>query len=653
MDPASPPQPPPAPVTHPFWTFVQIVNVRLRFIFLMVIVGLVAGSWESIMNRVDRWRRPSVAGESVESKEFEYYCGMHPNIVRAEPGKCPICGMPLTKRARTTHRQELPEGVLAQVQLTPLKVRMGRIETSPVEFRVLKRELRTVGIVDYDETRRAFISARIRARVDKLLVNYVGQKVRKGDPLAEVYAPDLLVAQGELLNSVKAAGESPDAGGPAARAAQSLVESARKKLALWGISEEQVDEIVRRGAATTQMTLFSPMSGIVTEKKVLVGHYVDEGADLYTIADLGKVWLQTKIFEDDLAGIEPGTAVEVTCTAYPSELFAGRITFVAYIVDPATRTVSARVEVDNPDYKLKPGMYAQAVIRLPVGKVTELPAPAANGIAPGAGSVATGDIVRAYLALAAAYAADKTAPEAARQLAEAAQRIVAEAPAAAPLAQQAGALAGKDLEAQREIFKAVSKAVIDLLRLAPANEAKLFIAHCPMANADWVTDSKEIANPFAGSEMTSCGSITGPLEPAPAGVSEDERSITGYYCPVYPEKIYDRPGTCAIDGAPYKYARIEKVLSVPESAVIDSGTRKVAYRESAPGTFDMVEVTLGARAEEFFPVVAGLKAGDRVAARGAFLVDAENRLSPGAAAQFFGASGSPGGDKDAAGGKQR
>jgi membrane fusion protein, copper/silver efflux system len=354
---------------HRIWTVVRILQVRLRFIVLMVLVGIIAGNWENIMNHYDRWRRPAAVAVGEQPQEIEYYCAMHPNIIRSEPGNCPICGMPLAKRAKTAHGAELPAGVLAQVQLTPLKVEMGRIGVSPVEYRLLSREIRTVGIADYDETRRAFISARIKGRIDTLMVNYVGQQVKKGDPLASIYSPDLLVAQEELLLAVR--GLEQQKGKPTEESARSLVDSARQKLSLWGITQDQIEEIIRRGKSETHLTLYSPMTGIVTEKKVLEGRYVNEGDDLYTIADLSQVWLQAKVFEDEIKGVQVGTAVEVTSTAYPGEIFAGRIGFVAYLVDPATRTVSARVEVLNPEYKLKPGMYVQAIIRLPLGAVTE------------------------------------------------------------------------------------------------------------------------------------------------------------------------------------------------------------------------------------------------------------------------------------------
>jgi membrane fusion protein, copper/silver efflux system len=480
------------------WTGIEILNVRLRFIFLMVLVGLIAGHWDSIMNHYDRWTRPKEITLAGGVSESEFYCPMHPNIIRGQPGSCPICGMPLAKREKTQHAH-LPEGVLAQVQLTPLKMEMGRIGTSPVAFRLLAREIRTVGILDYDETRMAFISSRVKGRIDKLMVNYVGQRINKGDPLTSIYSPDLIVAQEELLATLRAL-QKP--GSETIRSeTEFLKQAAIKKLLLLGITQSQIDEIIRRGIPETHLIIFSPIAGIVTEKNVRVGQYVEEGTQIFTIADLGIVWMQAKIFEDQITGIKIGTSVQITASALPNEVFAGRITFIAYTVDPATRTVSARVEIDNPNYKLKPGMYATAAIRLPVGSVTEL--------------------------------------------------------------------------------KEIS----------------------PPQNAD--------------------------------------HFVTGYFCPIYPDQVFPRSELCPIDKFPFKFVRMKKVLAVPESAVIDTGTRKAVYRESSAGTFDLVEIKVGRRAGEYYPVLSGLKPGDRVATRGAFLVDAENRLNPAAAVQYFGATGGP------------
>ncbi len=633
------------------WWFLEVLNVRSRFIFLMIIVGVLVGYWETIMNYVDRWTRPESAPDMVAAAEIEYYCPMHPNIIRPEPGKCPICGMPLSKRDKTS-QAELPEGVLARQQLTPLKVQMGRIGTTPVEYRMLSREIRTVGIVAYDETRRRNMAARTKGRIDKLMVNYVGQHVNEGDALIWIYSPELITAQQELILAQRRIGAGQDSGPAGTPAAEALIDATKQKLLLWGVTQEQIDDILRRGTVDTHLIVHAPISGFVTEKNVLEGHYVDEGTDLYTIADLSNVWMEAKIFEDESGGIEVGTAVEVTSTAYPNEVFAGKITFIAYAVDPATRTVSARVEIGNPDLKLKPGMYAHAVIRLPVGRVTELAAPAEERPEPAsAPAIDTTPMVRAYLAMNAAFvddrfdagAADSLAAEAATFAAGTDGELSTKAREVAGLARR---LKQEDLRAQRVTLKSLSDQLLALVRASPPADTKLFVMHCPMVNSEWIQDAPEVANPFMGSEMPKCGIATGTIEPG--AVSESEQFAIGYYCPIYPDRLFAKPELCPIDKFPLRLAKVEKTLAVPVSAVVNTGTRKVVYRETDPGTFDMLEIQVGRRAGEFYPLASGLKLGDRVATAGAFLVDAENRLNPAASAQYFGASGGP--QQPAAGG---
>lgn len=634
---------PSPPLRKRIWWFIEVLNVRLRFIFLMVIVGLLVGYWDTIMNYYDRWTRPEQAPDMVAASEIEYYCPMHPNIIRPEPGKCPICGMPLSKREKTS-QAELPEGVLARQQLTPLKMQMGRIGTTPVEYRMLAREIRTVGIVAYDETRRRNMAARTKGRIDKLMVNYVGQHVNEGDPLIWVYSPELITAQQELILAQRRIGAAQDSGPAGTPAAEALIDATKQKLLLWGVTQQQIDDILRRGTTDTHLIVYAPISGFVIEKNVLEGHYVEEGTDLYTIADLSNVWMEAKIFEDESGGVEIGTAVEVTSTAYPNEVFAGKITFIAYSVDPATRTVSARVEVANPDLKLKPGMYAHAVMRVPVGRVTEVAEAGNDRAAQVPQSANTSGIVRAYLALNAALVADRIDAAAAEKVVQEAQALGGAAPGTAAdnakaVEKIATQLRDKDLQAQRGVLKDLSASVIQLARAAPPAGLKLYVMHCPMVNSEWIQDSPEVANPFMGSEMPKCGMVTGTIEFG--AMSESDQFAIGYYCPIYPDRLFEKPETCPIDKFPLKLARVEKSLAVPVAAVVNTGTRKVVYRETDPGTFDMLEVQVGRRAGEFYPLVSGLKSGDRVATAGAFLVDAENRLNPAASAQYFGASGGP------------
>ena len=210
-------------------------------------------------------------------------------------------------------------------------------------------------------------------------------------------------------------------------------------------------------------------------------------------------------------------------------------------------------------------------------------------------------------------------------------------PNATAVAEQLGQLKGKELADQRKLLKPIS----DEDHRGGEGRSRppdAVCAYCPMAKASWLQTGKVIENPYYGSEMFDCGSITVTIEAK--GGNESERFVTGYWCPVTPDRMYDSPAECPLDKFPMKLAKVEKVLAVPTSAVIDTGTRKVVYVQSGPETFDMVEIKIGPRADDYFPVLSGLKVNDQVATAGAFLVDAENRLNPAAAAQYFGASDS-------------
>ena len=633
------------------WTGLGILQVRLRFILLLVIVGLLAGNWDRIMDQYDRWTRPAKA----PAVAVEYTCTMHPGVSMSQPGNCPICGMPLVERSALAGKTALPSGVLGRVQLTPQKMMMGRIGTSLVEYRLLARQARTVGTIGYDETRRRTISARIKGRLDELFVNFVGQKVDKGDPLASIYSPELLVAQEELLSAARSVEQQKAAGGPMLAVAQTVLDAARSKLLLWGFADKQVADLIESKKPQTHMTIYAPIGGFVTEKKALQGRYVAEGEELYTLADLSNVWLQARIFPADLGDIRDAneSAVEVSTTAYPNEPFAGRITFVAFTVDPGTQTVDARVEVKNPDYRLRVGMVVGAVIHQAVGKVEPASAATQPGLAASSKAATatasapspaapTEALLRAYLALLDAYTQDRADANALAALAREAEALSPSLPQAGDAARQVRQMEAMDLRQQRKALQQLSQTLIAVLRQSSPRGVDLYLMHCPMdRGGDWVALTKEIRNPYYGSEMPNCGDPPVPLRPA--GV-ESPRFAEGYYCPVFPDRLFDAPQHCPVDDKfPTKYMRVQKVLAVPASAVIDTGMRKVVYRETDPnanpGVFDMVEVKLGVIAGEYYPVVDGLKDGDRVATAGAFLVDAENRLNPAVAAQYFGATG--------------
>jgi multidrug efflux pump subunit AcrA (membrane-fusion protein) len=437
----------------------EVIGVRIRFIAILAITMAGIGYWDTITNYWDKWTRPAAtatAGQLPADKEF--FCPMHPKVVRTnlDPDgsvpKCPICGMPLSLRTKGA-TVPLPQGVTARVQLSPYRIQLAGIETAEVKYRPMSKQISTVGTVAYDESRQSRVVSRTSGYVEKLYIDKTFVKVSQGDPLAEIYSPDLYSTAQEMLSAAK--------GG----AAGDMVASARRRLKLFGMSDRDIDAILSAGAATPRLVIRSPRSGCVTRKAIVAGARVEDGMTLLEIADLSAVWIEADVYEKDISFVHEGQSIEAAVEALPNRTFIGKVALVYPQLDAATRTNRVRFAVANAGDELRPGMYASIRINVPLHEV----------------------------------------------------------------------------------------------------------------------------EPFKGLKLAAGG----------------------------------------------------EVLTVPERAVIDTGAKQIVYIEHEPGVFDGIEVQLGPRSGEYFAVVKGLKHGDRVAAAGAFLIDAETRLNPAAASTYFGASGGP------------
>lgn len=274
-------------------------------------------------------------------------CSMHPQVRLPKPGSCPICGMAL-----------IPVSQL-QSEQARVKERAG-LESERVAFRELFKEIRTVGKLDYNERRLKLITARIDGRVDRVYVDFTGIQVKAGNHLVDIYSPNLVSTQEELLLAAR----REQSQGALPFGSSSLTQSARRRLLLWGVTEDQIDEILRTGQARTHLTIYAPIGGVVIEKNVREQQYVKEGDMLYRIAELDPIWLYLDIYEYDLAWVGYGQPVEVTVEAYPGETFHGTVVFIDRFLNDATRTVKVRVNLKNADYRLKAAMYASAVIHV-------------------------------------------------------------------------------------------------------------------------------------------------------------------------------------------------------------------------------------------------------------------------------------------------
>lgn len=254
------------------------------------------------------------------------------------------------------------------VSLTPGVVRLSDIRTVPVRYRRLFKKIQTAGEITYDERRLKIVSAWIGGRIDKLYVDFTGINVEKGDPLAELYSPELVSTQQEYLLALETRGKMWTGGNEdAMQFANGLVNATRQRLLFWGISKEQIDQIEMTKKVNTHMTIHAPIGGTVIHKRIREGQYVKTGEALYTIADLSMVWAIADIYEYEMAWVKQGQKVSITTTAYPGVTFTGTVSFIDPFLNVKTRSIKVRMDVPNHSLTLKPGMFVEARLRVSSG----------------------------------------------------------------------------------------------------------------------------------------------------------------------------------------------------------------------------------------------------------------------------------------------
>ncbi len=272
---------------------------------------------------------------------------------------------------KQSEQEEMPP-----VVLSPDKVQLIGVRTALAEYHVIDRRIRTVGKVEPDETRLAFVNTKIAGWVKKLYVNFTGDRVKKGQPLLSIYSPDLVTAQEEYLLALRSLKSSPTGTGgfPEVEASRKeLLESARRRLLLWDIAEEQIDELEKSGKPKTDITLQAPLSGIVLEKMVLEGTYITPGMNLYRIADLSHVWIIADIYEYEAPIVKTGQEALVTFAYEPGVSIKASVIYIYPVLDPVTRTIKVRLAAENPDLKLKPEMFSNVEIMAATGARLAIP----------------------------------------------------------------------------------------------------------------------------------------------------------------------------------------------------------------------------------------------------------------------------------------
>ena len=318
-----------------------------------------------------------------------YTCGMHPEVIEHKPGNCPICGMKLTpvrrqaatkapsvERKAKYYKSSMNPGEVSPVPakdsmgmdmepvyedvaaaaesllpaIDPVTIQNMNIHTARVTRGPLRRIIRTVGVIDYNETALADVTTKFKGWIEKLYVDATGQQVHRGEALFEIYSPELYSAQREYLLALEQGTNMPGAG--------PLKTSARTKLKFFDISDEQIAELECTGQPRKTLRIVAPQDGFVVEKMVVEGQMVDPGMKLYRLADLGLVWAQAQIYEQDLDYVKLGQEATMTLSYLPDREFRGRVTYIYPNVDEKTRTARVRMEFHNPGYFLKPGMFA-------------------------------------------------------------------------------------------------------------------------------------------------------------------------------------------------------------------------------------------------------------------------------------------------------
>jgi multidrug efflux pump subunit AcrA (membrane-fusion protein) len=289
----------------------------------------------------------------MKDKKIKYWqAPMDPTYIRDDPGKSPM-GMDLVPVYEGDDDSAEP----GTVSIDPVTSQNIGVRTKKVQKRRLTRVIRAAGRVDYDEKRVHHVNTKIEGWVEKLYVDFTGQEVKKDDYLLEIYSPKLVATQEEYLlakeyaDSVSGGGLSEDGEG------ETVLDLTKRRLELWDVPAHQIRELEETGKIKKTIHVHSPAKGIVVNKKVQEGMFVKPGVNLYTIADLSKVWVYADLYEYEFAWIKVGQEASMTLAAYPGEIFSGRVAFINPFMEPKTRTVKVRLEFNNPERKLKPDMF--------------------------------------------------------------------------------------------------------------------------------------------------------------------------------------------------------------------------------------------------------------------------------------------------------
>jgi multidrug efflux pump subunit AcrA (membrane-fusion protein) len=330
---------------------------------IAVVVAAAAGGWWAGDRSASDGAAPSSRGAgdgacSGGADPLYWKAPMDPTYVRDEPGKSPM-GMDLVPVCPGEGAAFDGEGI----QIDSALVQNMGVRMAPVVRRDLSREVRTVGRVAYDERRVDHVHTKVQGWIERLFVQYEGELVRRGQPLLEIYSPELVSTQEELLLAARYRDSTRESGfEDVARGGEKLFLATRRRLELWDISKRDIERLLETGDVRKNLTLYAPTEGVVTHLMVRKGMEVGANDNLYTIADLSRVWVYADVYEYELPWVREGQNAIVDLSYLPGRSFEGVVTYVYPFLDPKSRTARARVELDNPDMILKPDMFANVTI---------------------------------------------------------------------------------------------------------------------------------------------------------------------------------------------------------------------------------------------------------------------------------------------------
>jgi RND family efflux transporter MFP subunit len=311
----------------------------------------------------------SSTGAAGGKKVLYWYDPMHPNYKSDKPGVAPDCGMDLVPM------YEGQDGIEnGMIKVAPERQRALGVRTAAVEEKVVTRTLRTSGLVVPDETRVAHVHVKTSGWIEDVYANFVGQMVKKGQPLFTIYSPDLVAAQQEYLiakRGMQSLGNSPYK--DVAHNSQSLLDSARERLALWDLTGEQIKRLDQTGEVSRTITVFSPVTGYITDRKAFPHASVNGDSDIYTITDLSRVWVTADVYESELPYVKNAQQAVIKLSYVPGKTFAGRVTYNYPTLDPQTHTAKVRIDVPNSGFLLKPNMFADVELEIRYGRHLVVP----------------------------------------------------------------------------------------------------------------------------------------------------------------------------------------------------------------------------------------------------------------------------------------